>query len=95
MLGMGMALVRKPTIMLFDEPTASLSPKLADDVLNKIGEIRDDFGITCILVEQNVKRALGMGDRVYLLANGKNVFDGEPDALLAEPDLGRMYLGLG
>ena len=95
MLGMGMALVRKPTMMLFDEPTASLSPKLADDVLTKIDEIRDDFGITCILVEQNVKRALSMGDRVYLLANGKNVFDGEPEALLAEPDLGRMYLGLG
>ena len=95
MLGMGMALVRKPTIMLFDEPTASLSPKLADDVLTKIGQIRDEMGITCILVEQNVKRALSMGDTVYLLANGKNVFDGKPDALLAEPDLGRMYLGLG
>lgn len=94
MLGMGMALVRKPTIMLFDEPTASLSPKLADDVLHKIGEIRDEYGITCVLVEQNVKRALTMGDHVYLLAGGKNVFDGKPDALLADPELGRMYLGI-
>ncbi|TFH01279.1 MAG: ABC transporter ATP-binding protein, partial [Nitrosopumilus sp.] len=55
MLGMGMALIRRPNVMLFDEPTASLSPKLADEVLAKIKEMRDDFGITVILVEQNVK----------------------------------------
>lgn len=94
MLAMAMALIRQPKIMLFDEPTASLSPKLADEVLDKIKQIRDEFGITAILVEQNVRRALKMGDYVYLLANGKEVFQGKPDDLLKHPELGRLYLGI-
>jgi len=94
MLGMGMALIRRPEVMLFDEPTASLSPKLAGEVLSKIKQMRDDFEITIILVEQNVKRALGLGDFVYLFANGKGVFKGKPDELLKHPELGKLYLGI-
>ena len=94
MLAMAMALIRQPKVMLFDEPTASLSPKLADEVLTKIKHMRDEFGITIILVEQNVKRALKLGDYVYLLANGKEVFKGPPEELLAHPDLGKLYLGI-
>ena len=94
MLAMGMALIRQPNLMLFDEPTASLSPKLANEVLSKIKQLRDDFGITIILVEQNVKRALALGDFVYLFANGKGVFKGKPDELLNHPELGKLYLGI-
>jgi len=94
MLAMAMALIRQPKVMLFDEPTASLSPKLANEVLSKIKQMRDEFGITIILVEQNVKRALNLGDFVYLLANGKQVFKGKPDELLANPELGKLYLGI-
>jgi branched-chain amino acid transport system ATP-binding protein len=94
MLGMGMALIRRPKVMLFDEPTASLSPKLASEVLSKIKQMRDDFGITIIMVEQNVKRALSLGDFVYLFANGKGVFKGKPDELLKHPELGKLYLGI-
>ena len=95
MLAMGMALIRRPTVMLFDEPTASLSPKLAMEVLAKIRQMRDEFGISVILVEQNVKRALKIGDSAYLLANGKNIFNGTPEDLLAHRELGRLYLGIG
>ena len=94
MLAMGMALIRRPTVMLFDEPTASLSPKLALEVLAKIRQMRDEFDISVILVEQNVKRALKLGDTVYLLANGKNVFDGTPEELQSHQELGRLYLGM-
>ena len=94
MLGMGMALIRRPRVMLFDEPTASLSPKLADEVLSKIKQMRDDFGITVVLVEQNVKRALAIGDFVYLFANGKGMFKGKPAELLSHPDLSKLYLGI-
>ncbi len=94
MLAMGMALIRQPKVMLFDEPTASLSPKLADEVISKIKQMRDEFGITVILVEQNVKRALNLGDFVYLFANGKQVFKGKPDDLLAHPELSKLYLGI-
>lgn len=94
MLAMAMALIRQPKVMLFDEPTASLSPKLADEVLSKIKQMRDEFGITIILVEQNVKRALKLADFVYLFANGKKVFKGKPDELLAHPELSKLYLGI-
>jgi len=94
MLAMAMALIRQPKVMLFDEPTASLSPKLADEVLAKIKQMRDDFGVTIILVEQNVKRALKLGDYVYLLANGKGEFHGKPEELLAHPELSKLYLGI-
>ena len=95
MLAMAMALIREPETLLFDEPTASLSPKLASEVLQKIVQIRKEYGITIILVEQNVKQALKIGDTVYLLANGKNVFNGNAEQLLANKDLGSMYLGIG
>ena len=94
MLAMGMALIRQPKVMLFDEPTASLSPKLADEVLSKIKQMRDEFGISIIMVEQNVKRALNLADFVYLLANGKQVFKGKPEELLAHPELSKLYLGI-
>lgn len=95
MLAMAMALIREPETLLFDEPTASLSPKLAAEVLEKIVQIRSEYGITIILVEQNVRQALKIGDAVYLLANGKNVFNGSAEQLLANEDLGTMYLGIG
>ena len=94
MLAMAMAIIRQPKVILFDEPTASLSPKLADEVLTKIIQIRKDYGITVIMVEQNIRRALKMSDYVYLLANGKNVFSGKPHELLEHPELGKMYLGV-
>ena len=56
--------------------------------------MQDEFGITIILVEQNVKRALKLGDYVYLLANGKTVFKGKPEELLSHPDLSKLYLGI-
>ena len=92
MLAMAMALIREPKVMLFDEPTASLSPKLADEVLSKIKQLRDEFEITIVLVEQNVRRALKMSDKVYLYANGKGVFQGKSNELLANPELGNLYL---
>ncbi len=95
MLAMGMALVRKPDVMLFDEPTANLSPKLAGEVLDEIRKMREEFGITIVLVEQNVRRALEVGDAVTVLANGGAVFAGSPDELLARDDLSKLYLGIG
>lgn len=94
MLAMGMALVRMPQVMMFDEPTANLSPKLADEVLDKVTQMRDKYGITIILVEQNVMRALELGNSVTVLANGKMVFTGTSEELLAQPELNKMYLGI-
>lgn len=94
MLAMAVALVRRPKVMLFDEPTANLAPKVAKAVLNKIAELRDEYGITVLLVEQNALRALEYGDRAQLLVSGRLVFDGPARELLESRELGRLYLGL-
>lgn len=94
MLAMAVALVRRPKVMLFDEPTANLAPKVAKAVLDKIAELRDEYGITVLLVEQNALRALEYGDRAQLLVSGRLVFDGPARELLESKELGRLYLGL-
>lgn len=94
MLAMGMALVRMPKIMIFDEPTANLAPKLANEVLGKVRHMRDTFGITIILVEQNVRRALALGNSAAILANGKLAFTGSVEEIYAHPDLCKTYLGI-
>ena len=94
MLAMAMALIRQPNVMLFDEPTANLSPKMSNEVIEEIRKLRDDLGKTVVLVEQNAIKALKCGDKALLLVGGKINFDGEADDLLASPELGQMYLGL-
>jgi len=94
MLAMGIALVRRPKLMLFDEPTAALAPKIAIEILDIIARLRDEYKITVLLVEQNAKKALEYGDRAVLLVGGRVAFEGEAEELLHHPDLARMYLGL-
>jgi len=95
MIAMAMALLRKPKVMMFDEPTSELAPKVANTVLEKIVELRDTMKITIILVEQNAKKALEIGDRAYLLVGGRLSFEGECVELLTHPQLSALYLGLG
>jgi branched-chain amino acid transport system ATP-binding protein len=94
MVAMAMALVRKPSVVMFDEPTANLAPKIATQVLQTIESITKTMGLTTVLVEQNAKRALEMGDTAYLLVSGRNVFSGTCRELLDHKELGRLYLGL-
>jgi branched-chain amino acid transport system ATP-binding protein len=94
MVAMTMALIRKPSVIMFDEPTANLSPKIATQVLGTIAELAKDTGLTVLLVEQNARRALEIGDRSYLLVNGTVAFEGAANELLEHKELGRLYLGL-
>ncbi|RLG00424.1 MAG: ABC transporter ATP-binding protein [Candidatus Wolframiiraptor sp.] len=94
MVAMAMALVRNPKVMLFDEPTGGLSPKIADEVIAKIIELRDSMNMTIILVEQNAKKALEIGDQAYLLVGGRLIFEGGCQELLEHPQLASLYLGV-
>jgi len=94
MVAMTMALIRKPKVIMFDEPTANLSPKLASEVLRKVADLPTSLGLTVLLVEQNAKKALEIGNKAYLLVSGKKVFDGSARELLEHQELSRMYLGL-
>ena len=95
MVAMTMALLRKPSVIMFDEPTANLAPMIATRVLNTISQISADSGLTTLLVEQNATRALQIGQYTYLLVNGKVVFQGTTKDLLEHKELGKLYLGLG
>jgi len=84
MVAMGRALMVDPTVLLLDEPSAGLSPKLVDMIFEKIIDI-NETGVSMIIVEQNAREALKMADHGYVLAMG--------EALLANEEVGRLYLG--
>ncbi len=94
MVAMAMALMRKPKLVMFDEPTANLAPRVATQVLETVAKVAREMTLTTLLVEQNARRALEMGDRAYLLVSGRNVFTGSCRELLDHKELGRLYLGL-
>lgn len=94
MLAMTMALLRKPSLMLLDEPTANMAPKIAKLIFEKIIELKENYNIPVILVEQNAKKALEIGDKAYLLVAGRKIFEGPPQELLKKPDLTKVYLGI-
>ncbi|MFW9801629.1 MAG: ABC transporter ATP-binding protein [Candidatus Thorarchaeota archaeon] len=94
MLAIGMGLVRKPKLMLLDEVSMDLAPILAKRVIAKVKELRDEFGLTILLVEQMAKAALEIGDNAYLLVSGEMRYSGDPKELLSNPELGALYLGI-
>jgi branched-chain amino acid transport system ATP-binding protein len=94
MVAMTMAMIRRPHVIMFDEPTANLSPKLSLQVLRTIESLAKGRGIAVVLVEQNARRALEVGDRAYLLVGGRNTFSGGSKELLMHKELAQMYLGL-
>ncbi len=94
MVAMAMAMMRKPKLIMFDEPTANLSPKLATQVLKTVESLAKERGLAVILVEQNARKALEMGTTAYLLVSGRNVYQGEAKELLAHQELAQLYLGL-
>ena len=93
MLAESMVLMRDPKVMLVDEPTAGLMPKLVTDVLKKLEEMAEATGLPIIIVEQRARRALEIGDQAYLMRGGVFTFEGSAEELLNHPLLNEMYLG--
>ncbi|WP_439118510.1 ABC transporter ATP-binding protein [Marivita sp.] len=91
-LAVAMALAINPSVILMDEPSAGLSPKAAQEVLEYTRALTEQ-GVTILLVEQNVKQALRMADHCYILADGRNQVDGAAQDLLNDPVVGQIYLG--
>jgi len=92
MVAMGSALMLNPKLLLLDEPTAALSPKLVDEIFERVARI-NETGIAIMMVEQNAKQSLEMAHRGYVLANGENRQEGTGKELLEDPNVGRLYLG--
>lgn len=94
MLSLAMVLMREPSLVMLDEPSGNLSPKLATQIFEKIRQLRDEFGLTLMLVEQNARKALESSDEACLMVNGSVAFHGSSKELLANPELGKVYLGI-
>lgn len=93
MLAESMVLMRDPRVMLVDEPTAGLMPKLVTDVLKKLEDMAEQTGLPIIIVEQRARRALEVGDYAYMMRGGTFTFEGSAEDLLNHPQLLEMYLG--
>lgn len=92
MVALGKGLVLDPVLLLIDEPSAGLAPKLVLMIFDKIREI-NDHGTAILLVEQNARKALSMANRGYVLEMGRNRYEGTGAALLLDTEVGRLYLG--
>ena len=92
MLAMGRALMVKPKLLLLDEPTAALAPKLVDETLDKIAEIRS-LGIGILMVEQNAKAALRRADRGVVMVLGRVRLEDTAHNLGARTDIADLFLG--
>ena len=94
-LAIATALVRKAELLMLDEPTAQLSPKMAGIIFEKIVELRDRLKLTILLVEQNITGALEISDNAYLLASGRVVFGGKAKELLKHDKFEEFCMGVG
>ena len=93
MVAIGRALMSRPRLLLLDEPFIGVAPLIIRDVMQALAQIAAD-GITIVLVEQNIHRALEFVERAYVIENGKTVLEGSRDQLLGDPTFGAKLLGL-
>tara|TARA_Y100001960_G_C14692991_1_gene837440 strand:+ start:356 stop:1153 length:798 start_codon:yes stop_codon:yes gene_type:complete len=94
MLAIGRALIAKPKVMLLDEPSLGLAPKLVREIFDVIKRINSDRGVSMLLVEQNAALALSVANYGYIIENGRVAIDGSVEKLVANPDVQEFYLGM-
>jgi len=92
MLAIGRAMMARPRMLLLDEPSLGIAPKLVNQIFSSIKNINKEKKVTVFLVEQNAKKALELADRGYVLVNGKISLEGAGKDLLNNPDVQAAYL---
>ena len=92
MLALSMALMTDPDLVLLDEPSAGLAPKIAEEVFKQIKRLHKE-GIGIMIIEQDAHRSLSISDRGYVLAMGQNHFDGSADKILGDDQIREAFLG--
>jgi branched-chain amino acid transport system ATP-binding protein len=94
MLAIGRGLMSDPKLLMLDEPSFGLAPKIVDSIFNVIDKLHKELGLTILLVEQNARRALELADRAYVLETGRIALQGIGKELLEDDRVRRAYLGL-
>ena len=93
MLAIARALMTRPRLLMLDEPSQGIMPKLVDEIFAAVQQIRDN-GVTILLVEQRLSESLEISDRAYVLQTGKVVMSGSAAEIKANPEVRRIYLGM-
>ena len=94
MLAIGRALMTQPKLIIFDEPSLGLAPKIVQEVLDTIRKLNTNRGLTVLLIEQNVAASLEISSRAYVLENGRVVLSGDAQNVLRNEHVKRAYLGM-
>ena len=95
MLAIGRGLMARPRLLLLDEPSLGLAPKLVGEIFAVLGRLRDSGDLAIVLVEQNARAAFKIADRALVLDRGRVLLEGTPQALLPDPRVQAAYLGRG
>ena len=93
MLALGRGLMARPRLLMLDEPSLGLAPRLVSEVMERVAAIRADR-VTVLIVEQNVAQTLRLADRGYVLENGRLALSGTAEELAASDEVRRAYLGM-
>ncbi|MCG7336313.1 ABC transporter ATP-binding protein [Sporosarcina sp. ACRSM] len=94
MLAIGRALMSDPKIILLDEPSMGLAPKIVNEILEILIRIKEEMGTMVVLVEQNVKAALKVADRAYVMDQGRFIMNGTNKEISSNPEVRSAYLGI-
>lgn len=95
MLAIGRALIAQPSLILLDEPSLGLAPKMVEEIFTIVARINAEQGVSMLLVEQNATVALAVAHEGYIMEMGKLVIEGPVDKLIRDQDVREFYLGLG
>jgi len=93
MLAIGRGLMALPELLILDEPSLGLAPRIVAEIFRTVKEM-NDHGTTLLLIEQNVQKALSLSSRCYVLENGRIVLEGDQESLLSNEHVVKAYLGL-
>lgn len=93
MLAVGRALMLRPKLLMLDEPTLGLAPKIVEEMFQYLDRLHREEGLTILLVEQAAARALQLASRSYLLGAGRVVATGNAEEMRAHPEMQRVYFG--
>jgi branched-chain amino acid transport system ATP-binding protein len=94
MLAVGRSLMRRPKLMLVDEPSSGLAPKIKDDLFKRVEEIYKELGVTILLAEQDISFAFALSKRNYVMSRGHIIGQGTAEELLKDETIRKTYLGM-
>ncbi|HIL42706.1 MAG TPA: ABC transporter ATP-binding protein, partial [Gammaproteobacteria bacterium] len=93
LLEFAMALMKKPRMLLLDEPTAGVNPTLINGLIDRLHQANEEMGITLLVIEHNMRVIMNLAEHIYCLANGTMLAEGDPDSIQNDQRVIDAYLG--